>query len=209
MCYRLPLALHRLTLFWNGVPHQAYIHNELDVSVIGPAVDLTYDYDHLGDSAAAVAEAGAKALKGKTNAMIVCGSHVFERADGDAIFAAIQELGASTGATVNVLHTSAGQVAALDIGYKGGVPASKAKFVWLLGAESVPSAVTDGAFVVYQGHHGDAGAASADVVLPGAAYTEKVRVSVFSRACRCPTRHHRPSFQPSFSPSLWSLPFCS
>ena len=34
------------------------------------------------------------------------------------------------------------------------------------------------AFVVYQGHHGDAGARRADVVLPGAAYTEKSAVYV-------------------------------
>jgi NADH-quinone oxidoreductase subunit G len=34
------------------------------------------------------------------------------------------------------------------------------------------------AFVVYQGHHGDAGANRADVILPGAAYTEKAATYV-------------------------------
>lgn len=136
---------------------------------------MTFDYNHLGDSPASIAKSAKKALSGKKNAMIVCGSSVFDRADGDAIFAEIQKVAAAAGATVNVLHTAAGQVAALDIGYKAGTPTSnKPKFVWLLGAESVPPEVTDDAFVVYQGHHGDAGAASADVVLPGAAYTEKV-----------------------------------
>merc|ERR1711957_701758 len=68
----------------------------------------------------------------------------------------------------------AGQVAALDLGYKPGVPAdASAEFVYLMGADSVPASVTKDAFVVYQGAHGDAGAATADVILPGAAYTEK------------------------------------
>lgn len=50
----------------------------------------------------------------------------------------------------------------------------KAKFIYLLNADNVtPEAIPQNAFVVYQGHHGDAGAELADVCLPGAAYTEK------------------------------------
>jgi NADH dehydrogenase (ubiquinone) Fe-S protein 1 len=46
--------------------------------------------------------------------------------------------------------------------------------VWLLGADEIAaSEIPKDAFVVYQGHHGDKGAQLADVVLPGAAYTEK------------------------------------
>jgi NADH dehydrogenase (ubiquinone) Fe-S protein 1 len=79
----------------------------------------------------------------------------------------------------NVLHDSASRVAALDIGFAPSAasraPGAKpAEFVYLLGADDYDAAaVPDGAFVVYQGHHGDKGAARADVVLPGAAYTEK------------------------------------
>jgi NADH dehydrogenase (ubiquinone) Fe-S protein 1 len=51
---------------------------------------------------------------------------------------------------------------------------SAAKFVYLLGADEVsPRDIPKDAFVVYQGHHGDVGAHYADVILPGAAYTEK------------------------------------
>lgn len=79
----------------------------------------------------------------------------------------------------NVLHDSASRVAALDIGFAPSAaaraaPVGSAEFVYLLGADDYDaSAVPDNAFVVYQGHHGDRGAARADVVLPGAAYTEK------------------------------------
>ena len=45
--------------------------------------------------------------------------------------------------------------------------------LFLLGADEIDIVAMGGAFVVYQGTHGDAGAHRADVILPGAAYTEK------------------------------------
>ena len=50
---------------------------------------------------------------------------------------------------------------------------SKIEFVYLLGADEIDMSKLANAFVVYQGHHGDAGAHAADVILPGVAYTEK------------------------------------
>jgi NADH dehydrogenase (ubiquinone) Fe-S protein 1 len=164
----------------NSRIRKCYIHNELEIASVGSPVNLTYEYEHLGHSGSVLADlasgknAFAKKLKAAKNPLIIVGSTPFKRDDADAVFAAVQKLGASTGASVSVLHQAAGQVAALDIGYKAGVPAdASADFVYLLGADGVPASVTDGAFVVYQGHHGDAGAAAADVILPGSTYTEK------------------------------------
>jgi NADH-quinone oxidoreductase subunit G len=84
-----------------------------------------------------------------------------------------------------VLHTAAGRVAGLDLGLLpgdggrdvagilAGAQAGEIDLVWLLGADEIDTARLGSAFVVYQGHHGDRGAHRADVVLPGAAYTEK------------------------------------
>ncbi|RNA38713.1 NADH-ubiquinone oxidoreductase 75 kDa mitochondrial [Brachionus plicatilis] len=78
-----------------------------------------------------------------------------------------------------VLQKWASQVAALDIGYKSGVEqlkAQKPKIVYLMGADEdliSRSDLSEDTFIIYQGHHGDHGAEIADVVLPGAAYTEK------------------------------------
>jgi NADH-quinone oxidoreductase subunit G len=47
------------------------------------------------------------------------------------------------------------------------------EFVYLLGADECDFSQLGSAFVVYQGSHGDRGAERADVILPGAAYTEK------------------------------------
>ena len=81
-----------------------------------------------------------------------------------------------------MLHTAAARVGALDLGFVPG-PGGKAlpamlgggvDLLWLLGADEFDvDAIGAGTFVVYQGHHGDRGAARADVILPGAAYAEK------------------------------------
>jgi NADH-quinone oxidoreductase subunit G len=90
----------------------------------------------------------------------------------------------------NVLHTAAGRVGGLELGFvpqglgtKGGgrdiaaildgAGKGEIEFVYLLGADEIDPSHFGKAFVVYQGHHGDRGAHRADVVLPGAAYTEK------------------------------------
>merc|ERR1719510_2717461 len=108
--------------------------------------------------------------------------------DGAAILANVQQLAqkvkVASGApqewkVLNVLHRVASQVAALDIGYQAGVSALldvKPDVVYMLGADAGSISREDlpeGAFVIYQGHHGDKGAEMADVILPGAAYTEK------------------------------------
>ncbi|MGE0658773.1 MAG: molybdopterin-dependent oxidoreductase, partial [Reyranellaceae bacterium] len=90
----------------------------------------------------------------------------------------------------NVLHTAAGRVGALDAGFvpgEGGLDrdgilaaaqSGRLDVVYLLGADEIDMAKLGKAFVVYQGHHGDAGAHRADVILPGAAYTEKDAIYV-------------------------------
>ncbi|KAJ1342947.1 hypothetical protein BSLG_002454 [Batrachochytrium salamandrivorans] len=114
--------------------------------------------------------------------MIIVGSSILERADAAASLAKLSSLALSLGEKAdpdwkifNVLHRAASNVAALDIGYEATPrPTTASKFVYLLGADDVStSRVPKDAFVVYHGHHGDSGAYLADVILPGAAYTEK------------------------------------
>ena len=83
------------------------------------------------------------------------------------------------------LHTSAGTVGALEVGFvpqKYGnntnkiiknIKSGKIKFIWLLNTDDLDVESLSKAFIVYQGHHGDKAAAIADVILPGRAYTEK------------------------------------
>ncbi|CAH0153029.1 NADH-quinone oxidoreductase subunit NuoG [Roseomonas sp. CECT 9278] len=155
------------------------------VGFIGPrGVDLTYPATHLGDTPAAMA-GFVETLKAAQKPMIILGRGALQRADGAAVLAAGWQLAADVGALTpdwhgfNLLHLFGGQVGALELGFVQGKPladmlAGGVDALWLLNADGFePSRIAPGTFVIYQGHHGDAMAARADVILPGAAYTEK------------------------------------
>jgi NADH-quinone oxidoreductase subunit G len=158
------------------------------VGLVGEAVDLTYDYTHLGNSPENLG-GFAEILGAAKKPMVILGQGALRRADGAAILNAAWQLSARNEDWhgFNVLHTAAARVGGLDLGF---VPGPGAKNVagmlgggvdvlWLLGADEINTAeIGPDTFVIYQGHHGDAGAARADVILPGAAYTEKPGIYV-------------------------------
>ncbi|KAJ1186683.1 hypothetical protein NDU88_003464 [Pleurodeles waltl] len=179
---------------FNARIRKSWLHNDLQVAVVGSPVDLTYTYDHLGDSPQILKDIASgkhpytKVLSQAKKPMVVVGSTALQRADGAAIHAAVSAIAynarASSGITgdwkvLNILHRIASQVAALDLGYKPGVEAIRKnppKVLFLLGADAgciTRQDLPKDCFIIYQGHHGDVGAPIADVILPGAAYTEK------------------------------------
>ncbi|MEW5303975.1 MAG: hypothetical protein WDW38_003229 [Sanguina aurantia] len=160
------------------------------VGLLGVPADLTYKYEHLGADVAALSALAAggssffNKLKSAARPVVIVGPAVMRRSDREAVLKSVHELVEKAGVVkdgwngFNVIHESASRVAALDLGFQPSVAArsnkAPAKFVYLLGADDWEDAeVPEGAFVVYQGHHGDKGAARANVVLPAAAYTEK------------------------------------
>lgn len=177
----------------NARIRKGFVHKETDVALLGPNVDLTYDYTHLGSDAKILAELTSgkhpvwSRLSAAKRPVIILGSEQLHGEGGASLLGYTQELAAKLQAkladkewkVLNVLQRTASQVAALDLGYQPGVGcllACKPKVVFLLGADE--SVVTrekldKDAIVIYQGHHGDCGAQIADIVLPGAAYTEK------------------------------------
>ncbi|PZQ57913.1 MAG: NADH-quinone oxidoreductase subunit G, partial [Phenylobacterium zucineum] len=171
----------------NARLRKRWLAGALQVGVIGPQSDLTYSYTHLGDGAAALGGlAKSKSdfvagLKTAKNPAIIVGPGALNRADSAAVLAAAAGVAKTFGLTWNVLHTAASRVGGLDLGFtpgEGGRTAAElaakggADVLFLLGADEVDVKASD-AFVVYLGTHGDAGAHRADVILPGAAYTEK------------------------------------
>ena len=164
----------------------------LKIGVIGAKSELTYGYDHLGagtDSLldlAAGKHSFADVLKGAKHPIVLVGASATARHDGAAVLALAAKLAVEFGAVRDdwngfaVLHDTASRVGALDIGFApgaGGLSAAQMTtfgtldVLFLLGADEIK--VPDGTFVVYIGTHGDRGAHRADVILPGAAYTEK------------------------------------
>ena len=130
-------------------------------------------------------------LQGAKNAALILGMGPLARPDGAAILGLARGVAERFGMVredwngFNVLHTAAARVGGLDLGLlpaEGGrdvagilegAASGEIEVVFLIGADEIDTGPLADAFVVYQGHHGDRGATVADVVLPGAAYTEK------------------------------------
>ncbi len=163
------------------------------IGVIGPQVDLSYDYTYLGAGGATLADladgkhAFSETLQKAENPLIIVGMGALRREDGMSVHAAARKISDAVNGRFAMLHTAAARVAALDLGF---VPRDETmampdllsaaqdgsvKLVYLLGADEFGGGDRPfgDAFVIYQGHHGDRGAAMADVILPAAAYTEK------------------------------------
>ncbi|WP_346912192.1 NADH-quinone oxidoreductase subunit NuoG [uncultured Roseibium sp.] len=175
---------------------------DLPVGVVGEAADLTYATTYLGAGPETLADlvAGknsfADVLKAAKKPLIIVGQGALARVDGVSVLANAAKLAESVGAVsgdwngFSVLHTAASRVGGLDIGFvpnDGGMSitamqdaASKGKLdvLFLLGADEMDMSAFGDAFVVYIGTHGDRGAHRADVILPGAAYTEKSGIYV-------------------------------
>ena len=177
------------------------------VGLVGEAVDLTYDYTHVGTDRAALEQLLAMDHSDKqgTNGVIIVGQGALNEADGEAVLAAAQSLAEKGGAKLLVLHTAAARVGALDVNAvtEGGLEAALdgAEVVYNLGADEVE--IGDGAFVIYQGSHGDRGAHRADIILPGAAYTEENGLFVNTEGR--PQLAMRAAFAPGEAKENWAI----
>lgn len=185
---------------WNARIRKAWLWNDLKVGVIGEAADLTYEYEHLGTGPDALNglfnrdSEIAEALRNAEKPMIVVGESALARGDGEAILKAAHDYALEIQAIKDgwagfgVLHTAAGRVGALDVGFVPGTSGADTaailgggmETVVLLGADEVDLSSLGNAKVIYVGSHGDAGAARADVILPAAAYTEMAATYVNS-----------------------------
>jgi NADH-quinone oxidoreductase subunit G len=152
------------------------------VFAVGPEVDLTYPVTWLGNDLGLL----AKLPKDVTDLFaraarpaLILGGGALTAGQG-AAQALIEPLGLikESWNGYNVLHISAARMGGLMLGYAqpGGmddIAKAAPKLVFLLGADDVKQDTVAGSFKVYVGHHGDNGAAIADVILPAAAYAEK------------------------------------
>ena len=206
----------------NSRIRKRYLAGNVHIGVIGERSDLTYPYTYLGDGPAALDElARHKAAKAE-RPMFIIGQGALARPDGKAVLAAAMKAAQAIGVIkdgwngFNVLHTAAGRVGALDVcalptmpGGKDtaailkGAKAGEIEVVYLLGADEIDMASLGNAFVIYQGSHGDAGAHRADVILPGATYTEKSATWVNTEGR--PQMARRANFPPGDAREDWAI----
>ena len=177
-----------------------------NVGLIGEAVDLTYEYAHMGDDRAALDKVLGTKFKDVLDvpSIVIVGQGALREADGAAVLAAAMELATKTDSKLLVLHTAAGRAGAMDIGAvatNGMDDVSGADVVYNLGADEVDIAA--GPFVIYQGSHGDRGAHRADIILPGAAYTEEPGLFVNTEGR--PQLALRAGFAPGQAKENWAI----
>jgi len=175
--------------------------------LVGEAVDLTYDYAHAGTGRAALMEL-VKAAEAGTLAeapVVIIGQGALREADGEAVLSQAMKLVELTQGKLLVLHTAASRVGAMDVGAvtEGGLRAALegAEVIWNLGADEVE--ISPGAFVIYQGSHGDRGAHRADIILPGAAWTEENGLFVNTEGR--PQLALRAGFAPGEAKDNWAI----
>tara|TARA_B100001123_G_scaffold332701_1_gene375397 strand:- start:593 stop:2632 length:2040 start_codon:yes stop_codon:yes gene_type:complete len=179
----------------NARIRKAYIRNKLKIYSIGNPGDLTYPYQNIGTSTSVIREIVSgnheisnKIKKAKKPIVIIGDSALYGRS-GQYIFETLKNFLSKNNFisknwnALNVLTQQASRVGAIDLGvysinekenftFFDKLENDDFKLVYLLGADNINFDKKD-KFVVYQGSHGDKGAEIADIILPGAAYTEK------------------------------------
>ena len=181
----------------NARLRKRYLQGGLKIYAVGPVIDATYPVTNLGasgdvlksiiDGSHDICGEMVKAKRG----MVIVGQNALRRDDGAQILAGLRAIADKTDLVTadwngfNVLHDAAARVGGLDLGLLpgeggrdvsgilAGAKAGEIDVIYLLGADEIETSGLSDAFVIYQGHHGDNGAHIADVILPGAAYTEK------------------------------------
>jgi NADH-quinone oxidoreductase subunit G len=181
----------------NARIRKRWLSGNLKIYLVGEEAELTYPYEYLGNQPellpkiASGKHALSEILKAAAHPMIVVGTAAIGRKDGEAVYNACKSIAQNCNMVrddwngFNVLHHAAARVGALDVGFVpsaggrdmagiiDGCQSGIIQFVYLLGVDEIDMSLFGNACVIYQGHHGDIGAHRADVVLPGAAYTEK------------------------------------
>ena len=176
------------------------------ISVIGEAIDVSYEYHHIGTDREALSELSKMDHSDKDgiSGVMIVGQGALVEADGDAVLGTAMQMAEAGTSKFMVLHTAAGRVGAMDVdatNADGMKAVEGADVVYNLGADEIDIAA--GPFVIYQGSHGDRGAHRADIILPAAAYTEENALFVNTEGR--PQLAMRASFAPGEAKENWAI----
>ena len=179
----------------NARIRKSYLKNKLEIYSIGDPGDLTYPYKNIGSSISIIRDivsglhAVSDKIKKSKKPLIIVGESALYDEFGEYVFETLKNFLVNNNFitkgwnALNLLVQQASRVGAIDLGiysissadnfsFFNKLKNNDFKFLYLLGADSISIDKRD-KFVVYQGSHGDKGAEIADIILPGAAYTEK------------------------------------
>ena len=179
----------------NARIRKAYVKNKLKIYSIGDPGDLTYPYQNIGSSTSVIREIVSgtheisEKIKKSKKPIVIIGESALYGKTGQYVFETLKSFLSTNNFinkdwnSLNILNQQASRVGAIDLGiyllndkenfsFFDKLDNNDFKFIYLLGADNIYFDKKD-KFIVYQGSHGDKGAEIADIILPGAAYTEK------------------------------------
>ncbi|CAH58153.1 NADH-quinone oxidoreductase subunit G [Ehrlichia ruminantium] len=182
----------------NARLRKRYLQGNIHIASIGTYDNFNYRVENLGNYCSVLQDIldentdFSQLLKSAKNPMLILGQDALIDNYGYTVFTLAIKIAEKFGMLrhdwngFNVLHKAAARVGALDVGFVpsynkknivldiiNGVKSGEIEVLYLLGADELDISRSDSSFIIYQGHHGDKGAQIADVILPGAAYTEK------------------------------------
>ena len=179
----------------NARIRKAYVKNKSKIYSIGDPGDLTYPYQNIGSNTSVIREIASDVheisgkIKKSKKPIVIIGESALHGETGQYVFETLKSFLSNNNFirkdwnALNILTQQASRVGAIDLEFYSITEKENFsffnkldnydfKFIYLLGADNINFAKKD-KFVVYQGSHGDKGAEIADIILPGAAYTEK------------------------------------
>ncbi|GAT75291.1 NADH dehydrogenase subunit G [Ehrlichia ruminantium] len=182
----------------NARLRKRYLQGNIHIASVGTYDNFNYRVENLGNYCSTLQDIldenadFSQLLKSAKNPMLILGQDALIDNYGHTVFTLAVKIAEKFGMLrhdwngFNVLHKAAARVGALDLGFVpsynkknivldiiNGVKSGEIEVLYLLGADELDISRSDSSFIIYQGHHGDKGAQIADVILPGAAYTEK------------------------------------
>ena len=181
----------------NARIRKAFIDNNCQVGLIGPALDLNYAYEEISVSLNGLNEIldnkseFSKVLFNAKNPIIIVGTSAINTSEGSSVLKTCAEIArklpnySESFNPLNILNQDISRVGSLELGFVNKVfdgnfekklkeeIALNKPVVFLLGLDEINPKSLEGSFVVYLGHHGDVNAQHANIILPSPAYTEK------------------------------------
>ena len=179
----------------NARIRKAYLENNCKIALIGPKIDLTYNYEHLSDTLEYLNHINEKSdfgkiLKNAKNPLIILGTSAINNKDGSIILQTCASLAKKIQKNkdvnpLNILNQDVSRVGALELKFYNkefnndyhlkikNYLSKKKPVVFLMGLDEIDLSILKDSFVIYMGHNGDKSASVADIILPTPAYTEK------------------------------------
>ncbi len=178
----------------NARIRKAYLKNKTKIISLNNVGDLTYPYEYLNGLSETIKNIVednhevSNLIKQSKKPIIILGQSVLLSKSGKYIFESIKHFLKKNNKindewnSFNIISENASTVGSFDLGIfqqnngsntiLSNLQNHKYDLVFLLGQDSL-SFEKENEFIIYQGSHGDKGAEIADIILPGAAYTEQ------------------------------------